>query len=122
MKFVKPILTTFATIIIVFVIASLFDIVLAVISLRFYSTAAFITVFGVAGIFAGILGYTYGIQQYEKKNETARWSLVLLLLISGLFFFFFLAKIEGGEYESAFKAYGVSVALTCLFFIKGNVQ
>ena len=38
------------------------------------------------------------------------------------FFFFFLAKIEGGEYESAFKAYGVSVALTCLFFIKGNVQ
>jgi hypothetical protein len=40
-----------------FVAASLFDIVLASIYFRFYSNVAFITVFGVAGIFAAVLCY-----------------------------------------------------------------
>jgi hypothetical protein len=38
----------------------------------------------------------------------------------GLLFFFLLAKMEGGEYEPAFKAFGAMMALSSLLFVKGK--
>ena len=97
---------------------SLFDIVLAALYIRFYSNAAFIVIFGVGGIFAAVLGYQAGMDRAAVKNEMTRWSLVSLIVIMGLLFFFLLAKLEGGEYEAAFKAFGITMALTCILFIK----
>jgi len=101
---------------------SLFDIVLAVFSSRFYSNAAFITVFGVAGVFAACISYINCIAMAPKKNEFARWSLISTLIACGLLIFFFVARIEGGEYEIAFKAFGVTLALASLLFAKGKVD
>lgn len=109
-------------IIVMFVIVSLFDIVLAVMNSRFYSNAAFIVTFGVGGIFAGVIGYMQSISLAPVKNEWARWSLIILLILTGSLFFFVLAKLEGGEYESAFRAYGLTMALSSLLFIKGKVD
>ncbi|MDZ4793839.1 MAG: hypothetical protein SGI83_06130 [Bacteroidota bacterium] len=106
----------------VLIVASLFDIVIAVLNPRFYSTAAFIVIFGVAGIFAGVIGYMQGIEKANPKNETARWTLIILLIGFGLLFFFLLARIEGGEYEAAFKSYGITTALSSLLFMKGKIN
>ena len=125
MKFsgnIRSLLTCLVVIVVLFIIVSLFDIVLAVLYSRFYSTAAFIVTFGVGGVFASTMGYTYAIAQAPAKNEFARWSLILLLVITGLLFFFPLAKIEGGEYEAAFKAYGATMTLSSLLFVKGKVD
>lgn len=103
-----------------FVVVSLFDIVLAVMNPRFYSTAAFITVFGVGGIFAGLMAYSSGISMANKKDETARWTLIGLIVATGLLFFFLLARLEGGEYEAAFKSYGITSALSSLLMAKGK--
>lgn len=122
MKRIKPLLTAVGAIIIVFVAVSLFDILIAVLYARFYSPAAFVVTFGVGGIFAAVLSYQYGIDKATEKNETARWTLITLLIVTGLVFFFFLAKLEGGEYEAAFKAYGATLALGSLLFVKGKVD
>lgn len=109
------------TIILTFVAASVLDIVIAVISARFYTSLTFIVLFGVAGIFAAALGYMTSISYVRQKNETARWTLILFILGSGLLFFFWLSRIEGGEYEAAFKSYGATMALASLLFSRGKV-
>lgn len=111
-----------AVIVVGFIAISIFDIIMAVLYARFYSTAAFITIFGVGGIFAGLMAYTYGIGAAKEKNETARWSIISLIILTGLLFFFFLARIEGGEYEAAFKSYGITSALSSLLMSKGKVD
>jgi hypothetical protein len=116
------VLACLAVIVVGFVAISLFDIVVAVIYSRFYSTAAFITLFGVGGIFAGLMAYSYGIAAAREKNETARWTMILLIVAAGLLFFFFLARIEGGEYEAAFKSYGITMGLSSLLMAKGKVE
>lgn len=120
MKQLRSILAAIFTIFLVFVITSLFDVILVFFFPRFYSTAAFITTFGVGGIFAGTMGYMNGMERAVKKNETARWGFISLLICIGLLFFFLLAKMEGGEYEPAFKAFGATMALSSLLFIKGK--
>ena len=121
MKQVKSLLAASLTIMLVFVAASLFDIVLASISSRFYSPAAFIVIFGVAGVFATTLGFMYGIQAAGEKNKFSRWSLVVFIIMAGLLFFFVLAKLEGGEYEPAFKAFGATMTISTLLFVKGDI-
>jgi len=119
MKFfrqLRPLLALVCVIIITLIAVSLLDILIAVFYSRFYTNAAFIVTFGVGGVFAAAYGYTLGIQFAPVKNELARWSLI------GLFFFFFLSRIEGGEYEAAFKAFGATLALGSLLFIKGTVE
>lgn len=104
------------------VIVSIFDILIVFFNSRFYSNAAFITIFGVGGIFAAVFSYMYAIKLSPDKNEWARWSLIVTMIISGILFFFLLSKIEGGEYGAAFKAYGLTIALTSFIFIKGKVD
>jgi hypothetical protein len=105
-----------------FVAASLFDIVLASIYTRFYSTAAFIVVFGVAGIFAAVLCYGKSIAMAPFKNEFARWSVIIMMWITALLFIFLFSVLEGGEYEVAFISYGVTLALSALFFVKDKIE
>lgn len=115
-------MTAIVTIFLVFVITSLFDVILVFFFPRFYSNAAFITTFGVGGIFAGTMGYMNGMERSIKKNETARWGFISLLIIIGLLFFFLLAKLEGGEYEPAFKSFGATLAISSLLFVKGKPE
>jgi hypothetical protein len=118
----RALLTCLVLIVVLFIIVSLFEIVLAVLYSLFYSPSAFIVTFGVGGVFASTIGYTYAISLAPVKNEFARWSLFTLLKITGLLFFFPLAKIEGGEYEAAFKAYGATMAISSLPFAKRKID
>ena len=88
-------------IILLFVITSLFDIVIAVFYSRFYSTAAFIVTFGVGGIFAGVFSYSYAVGYAAVKNNFTRWSVIILIWVTAALFIYPLSVLEGGEYRSA---------------------
>ena len=120
--YLKMILSCLSVIIIVFTVVSLIDILIAVVYSRFYSNAAFVVSFGVGGIFGAVFGYFSAIDHATRKDESARWTIISTLIICGIVFFFLLARLEGGEYEPAFKAYGATLALGSLLFIKGKVD
>jgi MFS family permease len=109
-------------IIVVLIATSLLDILLAVLFSRFYTQVLFVVTFGVGGVFAAVLGYMYGIESAPEKNESARWSLITLMIAAGVLFFFLFSEQEGGEYKPAFKAFGVTLALGSLLFMKGKVD
>ena len=122
MKQLTPLLVCAGIILLMLIIISLFDILLFFFYSRFYSKAAFIVTFGVGGVFAGIFAYMNSIKLAPEKKETARWSLILSIITLGLLFFFLISKIEGGEYEPAFKSFGITLALTSFLFTKGKVD
>lgn len=122
MYLIRPILVCLAVICLLFIAVSLLDIVIAFFYARFYSNAAFIVTFGVGGVFAAAFGYTLGISYSKYKNETTRWALIITMFISGILLYFLLAKLEGGEYEAPFKAFGATLALGSLLFLKGDVE
>lgn len=113
----RSLLAAVAVIVIVFVAVSLLDIVIAVVYARFYTTAAFVTTFAVAGVFAAVLGYMYGMEQAGDDKSTTHWLLIVFHLLCGTVFFFLLARLEGREYGPAFKAYGITLALGSLLFV-----
>ncbi len=115
-------LLAIGVLLLMFVIVSLFDIVLAILNTRFYSTAAFITIFGVGGVFAGVFAYSKAIAYTTHKNEKNRWAIISIIILTGLLFFFPLAKLEGGEYKAAFKSYGLMLALTTIIFMRGKIE
>lgn len=106
-----------AMIFIIFVAASVFDIIIAAVNLFSYSNAAFIVVFGVAGIFAGLLGYMTAMEKIFKPRRIDSIGIVAMQVIIGLLFFFPIASIEGGEYRVPFKAFGLMLALSSLIFL-----
>ena len=110
------------TIILLFIITSLLDIVIAVFYSRFYSTAAFIVTFGVGGVFAGVFSYSNAVGYAVIKNEFTRWSVIILIWVTAALFIYPLSVLEGGEYKAAFISYGVTLALTMLLFVKGKVE
>ena len=118
----KGLLLCASAILVVFVAVSFLDIIIAVMYARFYSNAAFIVTFGVGGIFAAVLGYMHGISAMDVKDELARWSLIIFMLIIGLLFFFPLARLEGGEYEAAFKGFGATLGMAGFLFAKGKIE
>jgi hypothetical protein len=109
-------------ILLMFVIVSVLDIVLAVLNSRFYSTAAFVVIFGVGAVFACVFAYMKAIEMANKKIELSRWCIISTIILTGILFFFPLAKIEGGEYKAAFKAYGLMVTLTTIIFMRGKID
>lgn len=115
-RYLKPTGITLLVIVIAFVVASFVDIFYAAMSSRFYSRALFVTIFGVAGIFAGFFSWVQTVDQ-PKEEMPNRWFMPLLLLGLSLLFVFVLAPIEGGEYESAFFSFGLMMGLTTLFLI-----
>ena len=76
----------------ILVFVTLFDIVVAVVSGRFYSDAAFVALFGVSGVFAAFLGYGAGVDTAMTKNKSTRISLGLLIAVTGLLFIFFFSE------------------------------
>jgi hypothetical protein len=118
----KPLLYCAGTLFGVFVAVSLLDILISVAYARFYSSAAFVVTFGVGGIFAAVLGYMNGMAKAPEKSEFSRWFLISFLVITGLCFFFILARLEGGEYEAAFKGFGATLSLATLLFVKEKIH
>ena len=117
---IKPFIAVIIYIFGMLVFVTLFDIVVAVVTGRFYSDAAFVVLFGVSGVFAAVLGYGAGLDTATTKNKTTRRSLGSLLAITGLLFIFFFSEIEGGEYRIPFKAYGITILATSLFLLSGK--
>jgi hypothetical protein len=105
-----------------FIIISLFDILLAVFYSRFYSTAAFVVTFGVGGVFAAFFCYAKAAAVAGVKSRFTRWTILILIWITALLFIFLLSALEGGEYKAAFIAYGITLALTSLLFVKGDLE
>jgi hypothetical protein len=118
----KSLLAATLVIGLIFLLISFMDVAIAFFYPRFSTPASFIVTFGVGGIFASVFGYFNGIQLAPEKNELARWVLVLGMLGLGLLFFFLLARIEGGEYEAAFKSFGATMGFGSLLFVSGKVQ
>lgn len=119
---IRPVLTATGILFLGLLVTTLFDILLVFTQPRFYSNALFIVTFGVGGVFAAVFAYMKGIERSEQKDEMARWSLVGLLVIAGILLYFVIARLEGGEYAFPFRAYGISIALTSLIFVRGKVD
>jgi len=88
---------------------------------RFYSSILFAVSFGVGGVFAAVLGYGKAINASPLKNEMTRWTTIILIWIIALLFIFLLSVLEGGEYKTAFMSFGITMALSTLLFVKGEV-
>ena len=118
----KSILVSILVILVMFFLVSVFDVILAVLSMRFYSPTAFIVMFGVGGIFAALFSYSYGIGIASPKNKWTRWTVTGSIVSTGLLFFFFLAPLESGEYEPAFKAFGIMLIPSSLLLYKSKME
>jgi general stress protein CsbA len=116
-KYIKMVLFCLATSFGALLAASLLDIFIAAMYPRGYSVALFVVTFGVAGIFATMISYTSGIDYAPKKDQKASAILISCTVLTGLIMFFFIARVEGGEYEGPFKAFGIMQTLTNLIFL-----
>ncbi len=122
LRYGKALLVCAGAIVLMFGIVSLVDFGLAALYPPFYSRTALIVTFGIGGLFAAVFGYIYGIREAPPKKGTACWVLIIFLGLTGLLFFLVLAKLEGGEYEAAFKGFGATLALASFLFVKGEVE
>lgn len=113
-----PIFTAVLVIVIMLIVTSIVDILVSAIFFRFYSNLAFITIFGVGGIFAGVFSCGYAIDKDPEKIERSRRMIIITNVIAGLLFFSLISEIEGGEYAVPFKAYGATLAIAGWFFGK----
>ena len=114
----KPVLVAWITVFVIFFVAGIFDIILAVLHSRFYSNAAFCVIFGVAGIFAAIFAYSYRKAVVNKENKNPRRALAIANIIAGLIFFFVLASFENDEFEWACRSYAITLVAATLFFAR----
>ena len=119
-KYWKPILTVLIVIFIILIITSVANILISAVFIRFYTDLTFIVIFGVGGIFAGLVGYSYGIERATEKDALSKWVLIITLIISGLLFFFYFSGLDESEYETAFKAYGAALIISCLYIAKSK--
>ena len=99
------------------VAASILDIFISAISQRFYDKAVFVVIFGVAGVFAAVISYMGAIEKAPQKTKSVSLILIAINILVGLIIFFLIARIEGGEYEAPFKAFGIMLVLSSLPFI-----
>jgi hypothetical protein len=120
LKLLRPLIAATACIIITLIAVSIVDIFISVLFSRFYSSVAFIVTFGIGGMFAAVLAYMYAKDQMTNRDEMSRWMIILWIILAGILFFFPFANLEGGEYASAFKAYGATLALGSLLFVNDN--
>lgn len=122
MNYLKGFALGFAATVAVFILCSLADIVVSAIQPRFYSTLLFIVIFGVGGIFAGIFCQGAVVHMAKDKTERTRQAALITMIVTGAIYFFPLAELEGGEYEAAFKSFGVGLALSALVFWKAKIE
>jgi hypothetical protein len=105
-------------ILLMFIMISIFDIVLSVLYTRFYSTASFVATFGVGGVFACIFSFSQAVEYAAVKDEFTRRSVTIMILVTAALFIYPLSVLEGGEYQAAFISYGITLALTSILYIK----
>ena len=117
----KYLLTCINIIIFMFMLASFIVVLFSVLNTRFYSSASLVVTFGAGGVFAAVLSYSDSITVAPAKNELARWSIILTMIIAGLLFIFFLSPIQNREYESAFTSFGSTLAFCSLLFVRGRM-
>lgn len=111
----KSFLTVITVVIIMLVAVSIFDILLAVVYSRFYTSALFAITFAVAGIFAGFFSYAYGTKLHKENAGKARWPVTAMIVLTGIIFCFLIAPLEGGEYEVPFITFGIALIAGALF-------
>ena len=63
------------------------DIVLAALMPRFYSTAAFIVIFGVAGIIVSLLCFVTATDLGNKPGMKLKWPIIIFLACTGIILF-----------------------------------
>lgn len=124
MNIIKPILRSVLILFLVLVAVSFIDIFIAAWYGRGYSTAVFVVLFGVGGVFGTVFSYMSAIESVRENRNRVKWWVIGFLIFSGLLIFFLIAKLEGGEYEGPFKAFGLMTALTTLLFFndKGLIK
>ena len=118
----KYLLTCLNIIVFSFLFVSFFFVLFSVLNERFYSSESLIITFGAGGIFAAVFSYYDSLNIAPAKNEQARWSLIVTMIIAGLLIYFFLSPIQNGEYESAFRSFGSSLAFSSLLFVWKRIE
>ena len=114
----KYLLTCLNIIVFSFLFVSFFFVLFSVLNERFYSSESLTITFGAGGIFAAVFSYYDSLNMAPAKNDQARWSLISMLhslLLQTIYFF--LSPIQNGEYESAFRSFGSSLAFSSLLFV-----
>ena len=111
MTWLRVLGSAFLALVALFLLVSLVDVVMIFLYPRFYSLLLFICSFGVAGVFAGLFAYGAGRQQIPSINRRQETLVFALVSLMGILFVFPLSLLEGGEYEPAFKAYGIGTLL-----------
>jgi membrane-bound acyltransferase YfiQ involved in biofilm formation len=89
---------------------------------RFYSSVSLIVTFGAGGVFAAVFSYYDSLNRAPVKNELARWSIIITMILAGLLFIFFLSPIQDREYESAFTSFGSTLGFCSLLFVRGKIE
>ena len=115
MKYILKFLLQFAIVFMVLIAAGIFDIILSIIGeiFRGYSYAAFIVIFGVAGIFAAV--FTLSPPELLRKETVPQWVVLVFNLIIGLLYIFPFARLEAGQYAPAFRALGIMLLAASVF-------
>jgi hypothetical protein len=102
-------------------LASFIVVLFSVLNTRFYSSGSLMITFGAGGVFAAVFSFYDSLTVAPAKNELARWSIIITMIIAGLLFIFFLSPIQNREYESAFTSFGSTLAFSSLLFIRGRM-
>ena len=109
-------------IIAMFLAVSFIFVLFSVLNAHFYSSVSLIITFGAGGIFTAVFCYYDSLNHAQERNEFTRWSIIITMILASLIFFFFLSPIEAGEYESAFKSFGTTLAFSSLLFVRGKME
>jgi hypothetical protein len=117
----KYLLTCLNRIVAMFMVVSFVFVVFSVLNSHFYSSISLIITFGTGGIFTAAFSYYDSFNQAVQKNEVTRWSIILTMILIAMIFFVFLAPIQKGEYEDAFKSFGTTLAFSSLMFFRGKL-
>jgi hypothetical protein len=118
----KYLLTCINIIIAIFLVVSFIFVLFSVLNTGFYSSVSLIVTFGAGGVFAAVFSYYDSLNRAPVKNELARWSIIITMILAALLFIFFLSPIQGREYESAFTSFGSTLGFSSLLFVRGKME
>ncbi len=118
----KYLLACVNMIVAMFLAVSFIFVLFSVLNAHFYSSVSLIITFGAGGIFTAVFSYYDAMNHAQERNEFTRWSIIITMILASLIFFFFLAPIQEGEYEAAFKSFGTTLAFSSILFVRGKME
>ena len=113
----RAFLTSTCAIIIVFIGIAVFDIIVNMLIPGLFSNTGIIISFALAGVYAAAFSFEFAYEM-TRKSATDKMLVILFQVFAGIGTYFILSRINGSEYEIAFKAFGSALALGSLLFIK----